>query len=154
MADNVIKRVIVAGKFDPLHDGHILHIRQAAALGNYLVVITHPDDVIKVVKDRCNIPLWARVEMINGILVMEKIAGEVATSVDKDGTVTKTLEMIRRKYPHDDLIFAKGGDRTPDNMPKSELDAAKQMKIRIAYGVGDQKNCSSKMPKVDFVEVD
>jgi cytidyltransferase-like protein len=51
-----MKTVMVAGKFDPLHEGHIDHIRKAAKLGK-LLVITHTDEVIKKLKGRCNIPL-------------------------------------------------------------------------------------------------
>jgi len=40
-------------------------------------------------------------------------------------------------------IFAKGGDRTPDNMPKSEVELCEKLGIKIVYGVGGGKAQSS-----------
>lgn len=133
-----MKTVMVAGKFDPLHEGHIDHICKAAKLGK-LLVITHTDEVIKKLKGRCNIPLYAREIILHGVLLHFNIRGRVRISVDKDGTITETL----RKYKPD--ILAKGGDRTANNMPQNELDVCKELGIEIKYGIGDQLNASSKM---------
>lgn len=127
----------MAGKFDPIHSGHIDHIKKAKALGDYLVVITHPDDVIAKVskKGYCLMPLEDRVA------VLEELAsvGTVVVSIDGDGGCAKTLRMI-----HPD-IFAKGGDRTLDNMPQDELDVCGELGIEIRYGVGDLLNSSSEI---------
>ncbi|GAH02542.1 unnamed protein product [marine sediment metagenome] len=40
-------------------------------------------------------------------------------------------------------IFAKGGDRGPDNMPQNELDVCTEMGIEIRYSVGGTKVQSS-----------
>ena len=46
MAD--VRVVAVAGGFDPLHPGHISHLREARKLGTRLVVILNPDqDLIR-----------------------------------------------------------------------------------------------------------
>ena len=58
-------------------------------------------------------------------------------AMDTDGTVVKTLERIRPR------IFAKGGDRTPENMPQSEIDICKKIGCKIVYGVGGKKIGSS-----------
>jgi cytidyltransferase-like protein len=39
-------KIAIAGKFDPVHEGHIDHIVKAAKLGDYLYIITHTDHVV------------------------------------------------------------------------------------------------------------
>ena len=132
--------VLVCGRFDPLHDGHILHILQAAALGDYLIIVTHTDEVIDKIKPQGHqIPLWARMASLRGLLDHYHIEGEVRLSIDDDGTVIKTLTRIRPD------ILAKGGDRTPDNMPQGEIDMCEEIGCRIIYGIGSQLNSSSKI---------
>lgn len=132
--------VMVAGKFDPIHDGHVSHILKAAALGNYLVIVTHSDDVLDRIKPKGHaVPYWARIALLRGILMVYGIRGRVACSVDDDGTVTQTL--LRFKPD----IFAKGGDRTASNMPQSEIDACSQIGCKIVYGVGELLNSSTKI---------
>jgi len=132
-----MKTVMVAGKFDPVHEGHIEHIRQAAALGDWLIVVTHTDEVVKLVKGRCAVPFWAREAILQGLLLRYNIKGVVTRSVDTDGTVARTIQVCRPR------IFAKGGDRTPDNMPQSEIDACREVDCQIVYGVGEKLNSSS-----------
>jgi len=135
----VSRRICVAGKFDPCHDGHINHILKASRLGDYLVVITHPDKIIEKER-RCNIPLWARIITLEGVLLRLGIKGEVIVSVDTDGTVAETLRMVKPD------IFAKGGDRSgPNNMPQNELEVCQEIGCEIVYGIGEQLNQSSKM---------
>lgn len=138
---NKRKVVMIAGKFDPLHDGHIDHIRRAATLGDYLIVITHKDEVIDKVKypRKHNIPLWARIMVLKGILTVYFIKGDIRTSVDEDGTVSETIRLIKPD------IFAKGGDRTASNMPQSEIDACREVGCEIVYGIGDLLNSSTKI---------
>ena len=38
-------KVMIAGKFDPLHDGHLDHILKAGKLG-MLIIVTHPDSIV------------------------------------------------------------------------------------------------------------
>ncbi len=135
-------RVMIAGKFDPMHDGHIDHIMKASALGDYLCVVTHSDEVLDKIKPQGHqVPLWARLAMIKGIMLLFNIKGEVVISVDDDGTVEETLRCIRPD------IFAKGGDRTVSNMPKGELKVCKELNITIVYGTGALLNSSSKITK-------
>lgn len=131
---------MVAGKFDPPHDGHIEHILKASALGDRLVIITHTDEVLDRIKPKGHqVALWARMALLRGILELYNINGEVRLSIDDDGTVTKTLRFF---HPG---IFAKGGDRTPNNMPSEEVEACKDIGCRIVYGIGTQFNSSSKI---------
>ena len=134
-----MRKVMVSGKFDPPHDGHILHIVEASVLGDYLYVVTHTDEVIRKLKGKCEIPLWARMALLKGILKLYNIPGEVVVSVDTDGSSDMTLGYLA---PH---IYAKGGDRYPGNLPEKEIETCKRIGCRIIYGIGDQINSSSKM---------
>lgn len=129
------KKVAVAGKFDPLHDGHRSHIEEAAKLGDWLIVVTHPDNVVAKTSDKgyCYQPLMERVAALREIPCVD----EVVVAKDEGGTVTRTLESIRPD------IFAKGGDRTPDNMPECEINTCREIGCEIVYGVGIEKITSS-----------
>jgi len=135
MKGNREKVVCVAGKFDPLHRGHIDHLKKASTLGDKLVVITHPDDVIARVsrKGYCLLPLADRVAVLDAI----KYVNQVVVSIDGDGGCAETLRLIKPD------IFAKGGDRTPDNMPNKEIKACEEIGCRIVYGIGDLLNSST-----------
>lgn len=132
-------RVAVAGKFDLLHEGHFDHILKAYRLGDFLYIITHPDDIICEVKGECQTPLYFRLLNLYGILAMLGGRGCVVVSVDRDGSSAKTLEMIKPN------IFAKGGDRTPGNMPANEIESCGKIGCEIRYGIGDKLNSSSKL---------
>lgn len=134
-----IVTVVVAGKFDPLLRGHLDHIQKARALGDRLVVITHPDSVVAEARRKegkiakCLIPLEDRVAVLQNL----KWVDDVVVSIDGDGGSDKTLEMLRPD------VFAKGGDRTPDNMPRDEVEVCERLGIKIVYGVGDLLTSSS-----------
>lgn len=133
--------VAIAGKFDPIHEGHIDHIVKAAKLGDYLYIITHPDNVVAshCSKGFCAIPLRARVSILEAIMRYHEIKGEVVVSNSPDGT---SAEALCRLKPD---IFAKGGDRTASNMPQNEISVCQEIGCHIVYGVGDLLNSSSKL---------
>lgn len=126
-------RVMVCGGFDPLHIGHLEHIRLAKELGDYLIVAVNPDTDMIRKKGYCFMALEERKEILKAIRYVDC----VMDVEDIDGTVTQTLRKVKPD------IFAKGGDRTPDNMPQSEIDICKELEIEIRYGVGRQLNSSS-----------
>lgn len=132
-------KVAIAGGFDPFHDGHLNHIEQAMKLGDCLIVLVSNDEDMIRKKGKCNIPLQARIRIVQLILRGLEFPGEVVATFDKDGTQAETLRVIRPN------IFAKGGDRTLDNMPQNEIDACREIGCKIVYGVGEQVNQSSKM---------
>jgi D-beta-D-heptose 7-phosphate kinase/D-beta-D-heptose 1-phosphate adenosyltransferase len=138
----IMKTVAVAGHFDPFHEGHLLHIVEASKLGDYLYVFVSSDGDAVTKKGKVNIEQSWRIEIVRLITRGLGIMGVVLPTLDEDGTQTKTL----MHYKPD--IFAKGGDRTPDNMPESELRVCEEINCKIMYGVGKQLNESSKMVMV------
>lgn len=127
------KEVIVAvsGYFNPLHIGHIRLFKQAKKLGTKLIVIVNND---KQVKLKGSFPFMNGKERMK-IIASIKPVDKVVLSLDKDGTVCKTLRHIKPD------IFANGGDRTIKNIP--EVAVCKGLGCKMIFNVGGKKIQSS-----------
>ena len=121
-------KVVATGGFDPFpHIGHRSYFRLARALGNYLIVLLNTDEFLLRKKGIVCTPFEERLDMIKELRCVD----EVVRVIDEDQTVAETLRLVRPN------IFAKGGDRTPYNMPQKEIDVCKELGIEIRYGVCD-----------------
>jgi cytidyltransferase-like protein len=117
--------VAVSGAFDPLHVGHVRYIREAAKLGDRLVVILNSDDFLLRKKGFVFRPFEDRKEILENV----KGVDEVIASIDEDQTVCKTLKLVKPD------IFAKGGSRTgPENIP--EADTCREIGCKLVTNVG------------------
>lgn len=130
---DVPKVVAVSGGFDPLHSGHLNYIREAKQLGDKLVVILNADRFLLEKKGFAFMPYEERKYILEHIREVD----EVIPCIDEDQTVSKTLAQLKP------TIFAKGGDRTPDNLPKSETDICHDLGIQLVFGVGGNNEQSS-----------
>lgn len=131
------KVVITSGYFNPLHIGHINLIRDAKKLGDFLVVIVNNDEQVKIKGSVPFMPESERIEIVKAI----KYVDEVFLSIDKDtGRQDKTLIFLSEKYKGNEIIFAKGGDSTMENV---EADTCKKLGIKIVLDVGGGKIQSS-----------
>lgn len=130
-------KVVVAGGFDPLHVGHLDHIRKAKtlALDCYLIVIVQSDENLIKKKGYCFMTYSERAEIIKSL----KYVNEVVKNIDNDVTCAETLRMIKPD------LFAKGGDRTENNMPLNEIIVCREIGCKIVYRVGSQLDSSSKL---------
>ena len=135
-----MRRVVVAGNFFPLHDGHIDHLEKARKLGNYLIAIIGSDEYLK----KRGKPIFLSLE--NRKKQLRAWVDEVVEVIDTDGTCAETLRMIKPD------IFAKGGDRIPDKMPKNEIMACQDMGCEIEYRIGELLYSSSELVKEAFNE--
>jgi len=125
-------RVIAAsGYFDPLQVGHIEYFRNAKRLGGYLVVIINTTEQTLQKKGYEFMPLEQRMR----IVIDNRYVDEVLSSVDRDTSVCKSLELIRPD------IFAKGGDRFAKEIPESPICA--DYNIKIVDGLGEKIQSSS-----------
>lgn len=61
-----MKKVVVFGSFDPLHEGHKNFFKQAKSLGDYLIVVVASDENIKKLKNRA-----VRVSQVQRIKAIE-----------------------------------------------------------------------------------
>lgn len=66
-----MKKVLVFGSFDPLHEGHKYFFRQARALGDSLTVIVARDAAIRAVKDYE--PGWPEHERLAAVAQMPEV---------------------------------------------------------------------------------
>jgi len=139
-------RLAIAGGFDPLHEGHVDHIRKAMDLCDELLIFVASDQQLIRKKGDVNILCRGRREIVELVAfgVKEKYSSRCGfillyESFDEDGSVSSLIMSLRPNY------FAKGGDRTPENMPRVEIEACKKVGCTIIYGVGDLLNSSSKM---------
>ena len=133
------KVVVCSGGFDPLHIGHLRHFEKAKALGDKLVVLVNSDDFLMRKKGYIFMPLPERM----GIIKALRCVDDVVAVIDKDQTVAETLRVVKPD------IFAKGGDRNPDqnSIPEEEIQACQEIGCEIIYGIGEQLNSSSKLVK-------
>jgi cytidyltransferase-like protein len=126
-----MKIVIVSGYFNPLHGGHLDMIEAARELGDKVVVVVNNDVQQVLKKGKVILDEENRLRLIRAL----RIVDEAVLSIDEDQTVIKTLEMLAKKYPDDQLVFANGGDRDGERaIPESET--AHKYNIELVFGVG------------------
>ncbi|MAH46954.1 hypothetical protein CMI37_14075 [Candidatus Pacearchaeota archaeon] len=127
--------VMVSGGFDPVHVGHIRMIREAAQVGD-VIVIANSDEWLYRNKGFNFMDFSSRYEIldsIKGVLLVDSVN-------DSDDTV---CEAIRRHKP---TYFANGGDRRKENTPEVLL--CKKLGVKLLWGMGgDEKITSPLQPK-------
>ncbi len=128
-------RVVIAGGFDPIHRGHLDHIKKAKALGDWLIVLVCPDEVLREKKGYCLVPIDDRVAILEAVVDVDQV-------MVPDYINGSPLDVLRALKPD---IYAKGGDRTSDNMLQVEKDVCAEIGCEIVYGVGDLLNSSTVM---------
>lgn len=124
------KLIAVSGGFDPIHKGHVRMIREAAKLGD-VIVILNSDDWLMRKKDYKFMNFIERSYIAGAIKGVTMISGVD----DSDGTV---CEALRRIKPD---AFANGGDRYDTNTP--EMDVCKELGIEMLWNIGGEKEQSS-----------
>ncbi len=132
-----MKIVITSGYFNPLHGGHLDLIEAAAELGDKLIISVNNDKQQIMKKGKIILDEQNRLRLIKAL----KGVDEAILALDTKNTYqTETLDMLGKKYPNDELIFAKGGDRSSTvAMPEPELEVCKKHNIEIVFGVGSHE---------------
>ncbi len=126
--------VATGGGFDPVHKGHIRLLKEASQLGDWLVVMLNSDKQLIKKKGKTFYPSQEeRKDIIEAI----KYVDEVIIDPDDDLTCEKAIELVRPN------IYAKGGDRTPENVAQIEIETCQKIGCKIVYGVGGSKVQSS-----------
>ena len=130
------KIVCVSGGFDPIHVGHVRLIREAAALGDELVVVINNDNWLMKKKGYVFMPQDQRREIIEAIQGVTRVVFTGHEQDFEDRSVCRELREIR---PH---VFAQGGDRDlndaldPNSSQNPEARLCVELGIEIVYGVG------------------
>lgn len=131
-------KVAVCGAFDPDHEGHLDHILKASRLGDWLIILVSNREQLVLKKGEEILPLELRLAKMNKVLELLGGNGEVIACIDKNTTdCAETLLWLKPD------IYAKGGDRTPENMNQAEIDACAAIGCKIVYGAGDLLNSST-----------
>lgn len=130
--------VLCTGGYDPVHSGHIAYFRAAKQLGDKLIVGINSDAWLTRKKGRAFMPFNERAEVIRNL----KMVDGIVEFNDDDGTALNAIQKVRLNFPSDRIIFANGGDRTPDNIPEYNI---VDDNLEFVFGVGgeDKKNSSS-----------
>jgi D-beta-D-heptose 7-phosphate kinase/D-beta-D-heptose 1-phosphate adenosyltransferase len=116
-----------------IHRGHIDHILEAKKLGDYLIAIVNSDKQALLKSTPAVVNEKDREYIIKNI----KGVDETIIAIDEDGTVAKTLELIRPN------IFCNGGDRNPNTASSKEVEVCTRLGIELVYNVGGGKHDSS-----------
>lgn len=132
-------KTLISGDFGILHDGHIDYITKAYFISDWLIIATHSDESIMARKGYQPIPLWARITMLKALISLLGGHGEVVLARDSDGSSVETL----RHYQPD--CYAKGGDRTADTIPETELALCRELGIKVIYELGGKVNQSREL---------
>lgn len=135
-----MKKVCISGYFDPLHVGHLEYINRAKELGDYLVVIVNNNSQCKLKKGKFFMDEKDRVEIVKNL----KSVDEVFLSIDKDKTVSKSLEKLKPS------VFANGGDRKNYEIPESKI--CNLYGIKIIDGLGDKIRSSSDLTGIKEIK--
>ena len=124
------KLIAVSGGFDPIHKGHVKMIREAAKLGD-VVVILNSDDWLERKKS------YKFMNFEERSYIAGSIKGVVFTTGvdDSDGTVCEALKRIKPDF------FANGGDRYSTNTP--EMAVCEELGIEMLWNIGGEKEQSS-----------
>lgn len=124
------KLIAVSGGFDPIHKGHVKMIREAAELGEVVVILNSDEWLVR--KKGYKFMDFAERSYIAGC-----IKGVLMTTGvdDTDGTVCEALKRIKPD------VFANGGDRILSNTPEMKL--CQELGIEMVWNVGGGKEQSS-----------
>ena len=130
--------MIVSGYFNPLHGGHLDMIEEAHALGDKLIAIVNNDRQQLLKKGKIILDEKNRLRLMRAL----RDVNEVVLSIDDDPTIVKTLEMVARQHPGDELIFANGGDRDSERViPEATI--CRQYHIKMVFGIGGNTKADS-----------
>ena len=137
------KIVIVTGGFDPVHAGHIAYIRAARTHGRVMVGV-NSDAWLERKKGSAFMPFADRMSIMQNL---KDVMGVVEFD-DSDNTAIDAIKKIKAMFPKNKIVFANGGDRTPDNIP--EMEAFKDdPNVEFAFGVGGDTKINSSSTILD-----
>ena len=131
--------VLATGGFDPVHSGHIAYFKNAAQLGDFLIVGINSDNWLVKKKQKAFMSWNERNEVISNL----KMVNLTIDFEDDDlGSAANAIKKVRNIFPNDKIIFANGGDRTQTNISEMSIE---DEDLEFVFGIGgeDKKNSSS-----------
>jgi cytidyltransferase-like protein len=142
--------ILISGGFDPLHRGHISAFLDASKLGKVVVAVNSDEWLIRK-KGNYLIPRDERAYIIESNKFVHSVLDAWDDSDDSSCEAIKQFYSIFSglKVP---LLFANGGDRTPDNSNSLELQLCAGLGIYPIFNVGGSKTQSSSTFITDFLQ--
>lgn len=134
----MMKVVLVTGGFDPIHSGHIAYFKSARELGDKLIVGLNSDAWLARKKGQPFMPWNERASIVSALHDVDR----VINFDDSDDSAKDAIRKVREIFPHHEIIFANGGDRTKDNIPEMDL-LKKYLHLRFEFGVGGENKVNS-----------
>lgn len=128
--------VIVTGGYDPIHSGHLAYFKAAKCLGDRLVVGINSDEWLARKKGRAFMPWPERFAVVSNLAMVD----EAIAFDDSDGSGKDCIQQVRKRYPHAEIIFANGGDRTDKNIPEMDIN---DPEVKFAFGIGGFNKANS-----------
>lgn len=107
---------IISGYFNPLHKGHIEYINAAKNDCDFLVAIVNNDYQVELKNSKKFMDENHRLEIIKNI----KAVDFSLIAIDRDSSVSKTLEVIRSFFQIEEISFYNSGDRQQGNTNDKE----------------------------------
>ena len=132
------RAVIVSGYFNPIHKGHIEYFNLSKKQADLLFVIVN-NDYQRLLKGSKEFMLEdERVLIVSNIKSVDK----VFLSIDKDKSVSKTIEEISNKYNSEiTFYFSNGGDQSNNLIPEKEI--CDKLNIKLMHDMGEKAQSSS-----------
>ena len=132
------KGIIVSGYFNPLHKGHIEYFHRAKKLGDVLFVIVNNDFQRELKDSKEFMSEEERLLIVNELKVTDKSF----LSIDKDRSVSNTIEYIHTRYSSTfNLYFVNGGDQSNKSIPEKFI--CDKLNIKMIDILGDKIQSSS-----------
>tara|TARA_B100000427_G_scaffold154716_1_gene128678 strand:- start:982 stop:1755 length:774 start_codon:yes stop_codon:yes gene_type:complete len=132
---------VISGGFDPIHSGHISYIKAARELGDYLIVALNSDEWLIKKKGKFFMDFNERKCILENLTDVDEV---ISFKDDEKGSCIDALNLIKKKFKNEEILFCNGGDRTKKNIPEMIVDG-----VDFRYGIGgdDKKNSSSSILK-------
>lgn len=130
-----MKIILCTGGFDPIHSGHLNYLHTAKRLGDKLIVGLNSEEWLCRKKGKAFQSFNERFHILNSLECVDF----VINFDDSDDSSKNAIEKVQKLFPNDEIVFANGGDRTIETLPKSERD----MEIEYAFNIGGHKTQSS-----------
>lgn len=116
--------VLCNGVWDVWHHGHLTHLQQAKAMGDYLIVSVTKDYFVNKVSGRPVFSEYQRADMLRELRCVDEVI-----------TVVGVIDALQRSKAK---IFVKGNDYTIDTIEPAHREYCASHGIQIRFTTGEK----------------